>query len=74
MLPQGGAVEAPKYQVMIRVVNGLPDKHVYKEMVVCPRDLFHPGTHLPHQLEYSPHSPAAVTGVSVQKKALQHIL
>ena len=38
VFPQGGAVEAPKDKVMIRVLHGVPDGHVPEETTFCPQN------------------------------------
>ena len=38
MFPQSGAVEAPKDQVMIQVLHGVPDGHVPEETTFCPQN------------------------------------
>ena len=38
-LPQGSAEEAPKYQIVIGVVPGVPDGHVSEETIVCTKDV-----------------------------------
>ena len=47
MLPQGGAVEEPKDQVMIRVLPGIPGGHIYEDTEVRPQVVVRPGPHPP---------------------------
>ena len=55
MLPQSCATEAPKDQVMIRVVPGVLDRHVPEETMVRLQDVVHPGPHLSHNIDHAPH-------------------
>ena len=62
MLPQSGAVEAPKDQVMIRVVPGFPGVHVTKETKVRLQYVVSPRPHIPPYPEHAPHPFVSVTG------------
>ena len=55
MFPQSGSAEAPKDQVMIRVLPWVPDIHVPEETTVRLQDVVRPGPHLPHNPNHAPH-------------------
>ena len=74
MLPQCGAAEAPKDQVLIQVVTGVLDGHVPEETAVRPQDGVRPGLHLPPHPDHGPHSPVVGPGASEWKKVHQHVL
>ena len=62
MFPQSDAAEAPKDQVMIQVVHGVPDGHVPDNMTVRIQDVVRPGPHLPHHSDHDPHPLVLVPG------------
>ena len=53
MIPQGCAMEAPQYQVMICVVPGVLDSKILEHMMVCPNDVARPGPHLSSEMGHS---------------------
>ena len=74
MFPHSGAAEAPKDQVMIQVVPGVPDGHVHKDTMVCLQDIVRLVPHLSTHPEHDPHSFFLVPGAWVRMEALQNIL
>ena len=62
MFPQSGAVEAPKYQVMIQVVPGVLDVHVPEETTFHTQDVVHPGPHLSQNIDHDLHLFISVPG------------
>ena len=73
MLPQGGAVEEPKDQLMIQFMIVVPGGHIPEETVVRPQDVVHPGPHLPPQPDHTPHTNLLCPGPSERKKVLQNV-
>ena len=74
MLPKGGAAEAPKDQIMIQFVPGVPDERITEETVVHSKDVVHTRPHLPTQTNHTTHPTYAVPGALERKKLNQHIL
>ena len=74
MLPQVGAVESPKNQIVIRVVYGVSDGHVTEYMTICNQDVVRPGPYLPPHPYHTSCPPIPGTGVLVRTEVSQHIL
>ena len=69
MIPQGGAVEEPKYHVVITVVPRVLDGDILEQTMACTEDVFYPGLHLQPLMEYVPH-PAILHRWDMAKKEL----
>ena len=67
-------MEAPKDQVMIRVVSGVLGRNFLEETEVLPQDIVCPVIHLPPHPCHAPCYPLADTGALAQKKVRQHII
>ena len=73
MFPQGGNTESLKYQIVILVVPGVPDRQVPEETVVCTQDVVRLGPHLSTQIDHDPHPPVPDPGASAHMEVLHHI-
>ena len=47
MLPQDHAAEAPKEQVVVQVMPGVPEGEILEQTAVCTKDVVRLGPHLP---------------------------
>ena len=67
-------MEAHKDQVVIRVVPGVPDRHVPEEAAIHPQDVVHTGTHPPPQTDHDSRPSVASPGALVRKEVIQLVL
>ena len=74
MLPQGHATEAPKDQVVVGVVTGVPDGQILKQTVLQINDVLRPG---PHHFSTADHDPCLAVPIPqhfVREEVLNHVL
>ena len=74
VLPQGGAADAPKYQVIIWIVHGVPGIHLTKYTAVRTQDVVCLGVHPPPYPYPTPRPPVSFPRALAQKKVHQNIL
>ena len=74
ILPKGGATEAPKDQIMNRILPEVPDENINGKKSVRTQDIVRIGLNLPTHPDHTQRPPVLVPGASVQKKVFRNTL